>query len=103
MNQYSRLAVIFIVVLLSGCASLQSVSISTLESANGRAIEGMAEDFLFLGLTGNNKIATEAAGDLYSKCPNGTVSGILTSYEKRVYVFFVKRTVRLRGFCNENG
>ncbi len=88
--------------LLSGCAYLNSVSLTQIPADRQTVIEANRSKFVFMAFNFNNDYVDELTDDLKSKCPGGVVSGILTKDETVVYfpVFFWKRVVNARGFCN---
>jgi hypothetical protein len=83
----------------SGCASLQSVSVTNIPSERGRPVEATADNTAFLGIHFDNDFADELTDELRSQCPDGKVTGIYSKYESTWYVVVQNRSVTARGYC----
>lgn len=90
-----------VLVMLSGCVSLQSVSLTSLPADRNQRVKAEAERFIVLGLNFDNNYVNSLTSDLKSQCPNGTVSGVLTKSESINYFLYLFWTSRVTatGFC----
>ena len=86
--------------LLSGCVSLDSVSLTQLPENRERLVSASASDIVFLGFTTQNDFVDEAVDNLKSKCRGGKLTGILTKHQTTAYVLVFKREVIASGYCN---
>jgi hypothetical protein len=89
------------VVMLSGCASLNSVSLTPIPKERNREIRSEASRTIILGFNFDNDYVDQVVNDLKSKCSNGTVSGILTKDETINYFLMLvhRRQVVATGYC----
>jgi hypothetical protein len=85
--------------ILSGCASVNSVSISPVPAQRQRPVAAQVEKTIFLGLNFNNDFVNDLVPKLQQQCPNGVISGVLTKDESINYFIATKRVVQARGFC----
>ena len=87
---------------LSGCASLNSVSLTPVPANRSNEVSSETERWIFLGFNFDNDYADQAAKNLARKCPGGKISGILTKDEIYAYfLFFVmKKRVVATGYCD---
>ena len=83
----------------TGCASLQSVSVTNIPRERGRPVEATADNVAFLGLHFSNDFADGLTDDLRAQCPDGKVTGIYSKYESRWYVLVQNRSVTAHGYC----
>jgi hypothetical protein len=86
---------------LSGCMSLNSVSLTPIPSSKGHLVSASAHDWLFLGLTTQNDFVDQAISTLKDQCPNGKLTGILTKHQTTAYVLVFKREVIASGYCTK--
>jgi hypothetical protein len=86
--------------LLSGCVSLNSVSLTQLPEERKNLVTASASDILFLGFTTQNDFVNEAVENLKAKCRGGRLTGILTKHQTTSYVLVFKREVIASGYCN---
>jgi len=99
MSRYFLFAGLFS--LLSGCVSLQSVSVTSIPMSSGKSVEATAESgLLFLGIRGNSTYVDDLVKDLRKQCEGGTVTGILTKFEGKSWPLFIKYKVTAKGDCN---
>lgn len=98
------LSLLGLLVSLSGCVSLESVSLTSIPSQRAQRVESSAEKFIFLGFNFDNDFVDGITKDLKSQCPNGTVSGILTKSQAVNYFLFIfwKRKIDVTGYCIPN-
>ncbi|MBL7543515.1 MAG: hypothetical protein JNL11_06840 [Bdellovibrionaceae bacterium] len=87
--------------MLSGCVSLNSVSLTSVPAERNQRVKAEAERFIFLGFNFDNDYVNSLTSDLKNQCPNGTVSGVLTKSESIAYFlfFFWKSRVTATGYC----
>lgn len=85
----------------AACTTVHSAYLSNLSAPAQRAapIEAEASKSVFLGLNFSNDYVFEARDKLYAQCPQGTVTGVLSTYESTSYVIVTTHEVRVRGFC----
>jgi hypothetical protein len=83
----------------SGCASLQSVSVTNIPRERGRPVEASADNPAFLGLHFDNDFADGLPDDLRRQCPDGKVTGIYSKYQSTWYVLVQTREVTVHGYC----
>jgi hypothetical protein len=89
----------WVLVVTSGCASLQSVSVTNIPRERGRPITANADNPAFLGIHFSNDFADGLPEELRRQCPNGKVTGIYSKYESTWYVLVQNRELTLRGYC----
>lgn len=84
-----------------GCASVNSVSLTSIPANKGKEVKSEASRTIILGFNFNNDYVDEMADDLKRQCPNGVVKGILTKDEViNYFLFFVwARKVTATGYC----
>ena len=84
-----------------GCASVQSVSLTSIPAGRDHKIQSETSKFIVLGFNFNNDFIDEMKEDLQRQCPNGKISGILTKDEVIDYflMIFWKRQVTATGYC----
>ena len=88
-----------LVLILTGCASLHSVSLTQVPKVRQAEVSAKVHSWNFLGIAFDNDFADEARRRLRDQCPGGDIQGIMTTYETYNYVLMIKREVRARGFC----
>ncbi len=86
--------------LLTGCVSLNSVSLTQLPEERDNLVTASASDILFLGFTTQNDFVDEAVESLKAKCRGGKLTGILTKHQTTSYVLVFKREVVASGYCD---
>ncbi|MAA71407.1 MAG: hypothetical protein CL679_06730 [Bermanella sp.] len=87
--------------MLSGCMSLNSVSLTQIPSDKGQLVSAKAHDWVFLGFTTQNNFVNEAVNNLKQECPNGKLTGVLTKHQTTAYVLVFKREVIASGYCKK--
>ena len=83
----------------TGCASLQSVSVTAVPSERSHKVQADANNTAFLGIHFDNDFADGLREDLRRQCPHGRVTGIFTKYETYWVVLVETRTVTATGYC----
>lgn len=94
------LSLIFVVSFV-GCASVNSVSLSSIPATRNKEVKVEASRVIILGFNFNNDYVDNMAEDLKAQCPNGVVRGILTKDEVINYFLFLvwERKVTATGYC----
>lgn len=100
MSSRAKISILFL--LLSGCASVNSVSLTPIPEKRNNIITSEVSKTIFLAFNFNNDFVDQIVTDLKSKCPHGTVSGILTKDEVIWYFLFHTRKVTATGFCENS-
>jgi hypothetical protein len=85
----------------SGCASISSVSLTSIPARRAGEISAQASRLIILGLNFNNDYVNDVATGLQEKCPGGQIRGILTKDETIDYFLFLvyRRRVTATGYC----
>lgn len=84
----------------TGCASINSVSLTPIPSARSRPVSAEVTKIIILGFSFDNDFIDPLVSDLQQKCPNGVISGILTKDETISYFLVFKKRVVATGYCN---
>ncbi len=84
---------------LSGCVSLNSVSITQIPKKRSKPVSAVVSKTIFLGFNFDNDFVDALTMKLYSKCKSGRVSGILTKDQITNYLFVHTRKVIAKGYC----
>lgn len=92
---------ILIVIVQIGCASMDSVSITQIPKERNNVVESKVNTWRFLGIGFSNDFVLEAQSDLMKKCPQGNITGIITTYESYWYFLLVNKVVKAKGYCSE--
>ncbi len=100
MKKLCVLLSVFVFVLLPGCVSLNSVSLTQVPEQRDNLVTASASDILFLGFTTQNDFVNEAVENLKEKCRGGKLTGILTKHQTTSYILVFKREVIASGYCN---
>lgn len=95
-----KLMAAFAVVMLTGCVSLNSVSLTQVPKERSNQITSSADSWTFLGIAFNNDFVDEVTLDLKSQCPQGKLEGVLTKHQNTLYFLVVKREVVATAYCN---
>ena len=87
--------------LSTGCASLQSTSLSSIPAKRDQVVSAQAGRTIILGFNFDNDFINTLEADLKRQCPGGDVRGILTKDELiNYFLYFVyKRKVTASGYC----
>lgn len=88
-----------LVIGLSGCASINSVSLTSVPAHRSNPVKTERSKWIILGFNFDNDFVDEAVDDLKNKCPNGRVTGILTKDEVIAYFLFWQRKITASGYC----
>lgn len=82
----------------AGCASLRSVSVTSIPQNRSEQVTANVSKWVIFGLNFNNDYVDQLTEQLRSKC-NGKVTGILTKYESTLYFIASKDEITATGFC----
>ncbi len=95
------IAMIAVFSLITGCVSLDSVSVTQIPVNRSQKVKAEAERFIVLGFNFDNDYVNAITNDLKNQCANGMVSGILTKTESIDYFLFLfwKKRVTASGYC----
>lgn len=87
--------------LFSACASLRSVSLTSIPKQRSRKIEAQSSKWIIFGLSFDNDYADQVTMELKDRCNNGMVRGILTKDENFNYFIGIvmKRQITATGYC----
>lgn len=98
---FKSISALVLSLLFVGCASVNSVSLSSIPANKGKEIHSEASKTIILGFNFNNDYVDDMAEDLKRQCPNGIVKGILTKDEVIDYFLFIvwARKVTASGYC----
>lgn len=89
---------------LSGCVSLNTVSLTSIPQNRDHQVEAKASRFIFLGFNFDNDFVDDMDQQLKQKCPDGMISGILTKDEVVDYFLMIFWTHRVTatGYCSKS-
>lgn len=88
---------------LSGCTSLQSVSVTQVPVDRSRPLRAEVTNTALLGIHFDNDFLDDLMPQLLRQCPRGRVTGLLTKQESSLYVIVSTRRVIATGFCVYDG
>ena len=91
---------LLIVLTLSGCVGLNSVSMTQIPKDKGQLVEANAHDWVFMNFTTQNDFADNAVTELKQQCVGGKISGVYTKHQTTSYVLIFKREVIVSGYCD---
>lgn len=91
--------------LLGGCASINSVSLTSIPSNRTNIVRTQAKRTIFLGFNFDNDFVDTMADNLKNQCPGGQVRGLLTKDETIYYFLFFLYEYRVTatGYCVKKG
>lgn len=100
---FKLIAISVLSVMLTACASLNSVSVTQIPANRSNEVSAEADRWIILGFNFDNDYADEVSKTLARKCPGGKISGILTKDEAYMYflVFVMKKRVVASGYCEK--
>lgn len=85
---------------LSGCASVNSVSLTTIPAQRTKIVTAEVSKTIFLAFSFDNDFIDPLVAKLKEQCEGGYVSGILTKDETFHYIIVHTKRVTATGFCN---
>lgn len=92
-----------LLICLYSCASLNSVSQTTIPAKKGKKVKVEAKNHIFFFLAFTTTWVEELHDELRRKCPRGKIQGILTkNYTKTFFpIIYHQNVVTAEGYCNE--
>lgn len=95
------LTLVLTLFLMSGCVSLNSVSLTSVPANKNQKVRAESERFIFMGFNFDNDYVNSITMELKQQCPNGTVSGLLTKSENINYFLYIfwKSRITASGYC----
>lgn len=99
-NRIRIFVAILVAIVHIGCASVDSVSITQIPKERDHVVETKVNTWRFLGIGFSNDFALEAQSELMKKCPEGDITGIITTYESYWYLLLVNKVVKAKGYCS---
>ena len=95
----------FLVAGISGCTTLESLSLTNIPQERSKVVTAEREKGIIFYFNFDTDYADELSADLRSQCEGGVVSGILTKFENTCYVplfcFYIVSRVTATGYCNQ--
>lgn len=82
----------------TGCASLRSVSVTSIPQNRNEPVVATVSKWIFLGLNFDNDYVDELTTKLRQNC-DGKVSGLMTKYETTFYLIVSKDQITATGYC----
>ena len=91
--------------ILSGCVSLNSMSLTQIPVKRTNKIEASASKTIFFFFSFDNEFIDSVVAKLKRQCRGGQVKGVLTKDEVTNYflMFVHKREVTATGYCSKGG
>lgn len=101
MRYFRVLLLPILLVSLTGCHTLASVSLTQIPPQRNKKISAEVSKFIVLGLSFDNDFVDGLSAKLADQCEGGKVSGILTKDEVINYflMIFYRREVTATGYC----
>jgi hypothetical protein len=84
---------------LTGCTSLQSVSVTQIPTDRSRPVRAEVTNTALLGIHFDNDFLDDLTPELLRQCPHGRITGLLTKQESSLYVIVSTRRVIASGYC----
>ena len=98
-NRSFTIAFLFLSMVMTGCATLNSVSLSQIPAERSNYIQASAGKLIFLAFNFNNDYVDAVERKLRSQCEGGQVKGILTKDETYLYFLFHFKKITASGYC----
>jgi hypothetical protein len=91
--------------LTTGCASLNSVSVTPIPAQRKNIVQSQHSKLIFLAFNFDNDFVDDVVTDLKQQCPNGKVTGLLTKDENiNYFLYFVwRKQITATGYCVPHG
>ncbi len=96
---FARWLPLLLLPVLSGCTSLQSVSVTQVPVDRSRPLRAEVTNTALLGIHFDNDFLDDLMPQLLRQCPRGRLTGLLTKQESSLYVIVATRRVIATGFC----
>lgn len=92
---------IALVTLTSSCASVQSVSLTSIPADRHQPVQTEVSKLIIFGFNFDNDFINDLSPKLEKQCPEGKVAGILTKDESINYFIGLvyKRNISAKGYC----
>jgi hypothetical protein len=92
---------LLILVFISGCASINSVSLTPIPADRRNTVKAEKSKTIFFAFNFDNDFVDEVVSDLKRQCPNGKVTGLLTKDENINYFLYIvwKKQITATGYC----
>jgi len=97
--RFARWLPLLLLPVLSGCTSLQSVSVTQVPIDRSRPLRAEVTNTALLGIHFDNDFLDDLMPQLLRQCPRGRLTGLLTKQESSLYVIVATRRVIATGFC----
>lgn len=96
-----KLKLLILSFLLSGCTSLQTVSLTSIPAQRSNVVKAEVSKTIILGFNFDNDFVDQLESQLKNKCANGQITGILTKDEVVDYFLMIvwKHQVTATGYC----
>ena len=96
-----KFAFLLSAVMLSACASVNSVSLTPIPQDRKNPVKVEASKTIFLGFNFDNDFIDGLVDNLKTRCPNGKLTGLLTKDENINYFLYIvwKKQVTVSGYC----
>ena len=94
-----RILSVVCLLFLTACASLNTVSVTSIPTQRQKQVKSEVSKWVFLGFSFDNDFVNPLSKQLSDQCPQGKVMGILTKHETYSYVLMFQHIVKAEGFC----
>ena len=85
----NHLLATLLLIFTSACASVQSVSLTSIPADRKKPVQAQATKTIFLGFNFDNDFVDQLTPNLEKQCPEGKVAGLLTKDESINYFFYI--------------
>ena len=101
MKNLKRVSLFICLLSLCGCASISSVSETSIPARRQNPITVQTSKLIILGMNFNNDFVDDIVSDLKAKCRGGVITGILTKDEVIDYFLMLAydRQITVTGYC----
>jgi hypothetical protein len=99
MSHPIRLLALAALPVVTGCTSLQSLSVTQVPTDRSRQVHAEVSNTALLGIHFDNDFVDELLPQLMAQCPSGRITGLLTKQESSLYVIVATRRVIATGYC----
>lgn len=95
------LVITTLIAMLAGCAHVRSVSQTSIPAKRGETIKAEVKNNIFFFFNFNTTYLNELNSQLQTKCPEGSVEGILTKDVVVTYfpIIFYQEQISAEGYC----
>ena len=99
MKPLLRCLAFLVLPVVTGCTSLQSVSVTQVPTDRSRQVRAEVTNTALLGIHFDNDFLDDLLPQLVAQCPHGRITGLLTKQESSLYVIVATRRVIATGYC----